>query len=79
MSRLDYVTISIVVICLIALGFLVYKTIGLLAGDKPQATEPIEYTNSEDTAADDEYDLEEGDTQSDYDEESGPGQRRRPG
>ena len=72
MSRLDYVTISIVVICLIALGFLVYKTIGLLAGDKPQAIEPIEYTNPDDTAADDEYDLEEGETLSDDYEEGGP-------
>ena len=44
MSRLDYVTISIVVICLIALGFLVYKTIGLMTADpakKKQQTEQL--------------------------------------
>jgi hypothetical protein len=33
MSRLDYVTIAIVVICLAALGFLVYKTVGLMTTD----------------------------------------------
>ena len=35
MSRLDYVTITIVVICLFALGFLVWKTVGLMGkGEK---------------------------------------------
>lgn len=51
MSRLDYVTISIVVICLIALGFLVYKTIGLMTTDpakKKQQTEQAANTDTED-------------------------------
>jgi len=41
MSRLDYVTVGIVAVCLAALGFLVYKTVGLMNGNaetEPQAT-----------------------------------------
>lgn len=40
MSRLDYVTVGIVAVCLAALGFLVYKTVGLMNGNaetEPQA------------------------------------------
>ena len=41
MSRLDYVTVGIVAVCLAALGFLVFKTVGLMNGNaetEPQAT-----------------------------------------
>lgn len=33
MSRLDYVTVGIVAVCLAALGFLVFKTVGLMNGN----------------------------------------------
>lgn len=52
MSRLDYVTISIVVICLIALGFLVYKTIGLMTADTSKKQPLTEQTVEEDTGTD---------------------------
>lgn len=39
MSRLDYVTVGIVAICLAALGFLVYKTVGLMNGDTKDPAE----------------------------------------
>ncbi|MBI5915073.1 MAG: SPOR domain-containing protein [Bacteroidetes bacterium] len=35
MSKLDYVTVSIVAICILAIGFLVYKMTNLFQGDKP--------------------------------------------
>ena len=46
MSRLDYVTVGIVAVCLAALGFLVFKTVGLMNGNaetEPQAT--IDYVD----------------------------------
>lgn len=46
MSRLDFVTVGIVAFCLAALGFLVYKTVGLMNGNaetEPQAT--IDYVD----------------------------------
>lgn len=46
MSRLDFVTVGIVAVCLAALGFLVYKTVGLMNGNaetEPQAT--IDYVD----------------------------------
>lgn len=52
MSRLDYVTISIVVICLIALGFLVYKTIGLMTADPSQKKQQTEQTTDDSGDAD---------------------------
>ena len=56
MSRLDYVTISIVVICLIALGFLVFKTIGLMTADpakkKQQTTQLADDSDVADTYED---------------------------
>jgi len=41
MSRLDFVTVGIVAVCLAALGFLVYKTVGLMNGkeETPAVTE----------------------------------------
>lgn len=40
MSRLDYVTVGIVAVCLAALGFLVFKTIGLMNGNTETETQP---------------------------------------
>jgi cell division septation protein DedD len=39
MSRLDYVTIGIVVVCIAALGFLLYRTTNLFGGDNAETTE----------------------------------------
>lgn len=39
MSRLDYVTIGIVVVCIAALGFLLYRTTNLFGGDA-ETTQP---------------------------------------
>lgn len=36
MSRLDFLTIAIVTVCIVALGYLVYKTIGLMGSDTPK-------------------------------------------
>ncbi len=50
MSRLDYATIIIVVICLVAAGFLLYKTYGMFSGDKQTetpATDPFSSTQEE--------------------------------
>ncbi len=44
MSRLDYVTVGIVAVCLAALGFLVFKTVGLMNGEADTET-PTEYAN----------------------------------
>ncbi len=52
MSRLDYVTIGIVVICIVALIFLVYKTTNLL-GNKDQVAQ--ENTDNTDTDSLDTY------------------------
>lgn len=52
MSRLDYVTISIVVICLIALGFLVFKTIGLMTADPAKKKEQTEQLADDSGVAD---------------------------
>ncbi|MEN0006213.1 MAG: SPOR domain-containing protein [Bacteroidota bacterium] len=38
MSRLDYLTIGIVIVCVAALGFLIWRTIGLM--DKPTSPTP---------------------------------------
>lgn len=53
MSRLDYVTIGIVVVCIAALAFLLYKTTNIFGGDAEEAT----VTNStyQDTTAIDPY------------------------
>ena len=60
MSRLDYVTITIVVICLFALGFLVWKTVGLMTKDnskKNNRTEQLaENTTSEESGT---YDFDD--------------------
>lgn len=40
MSRLDYVTVAIVVVCLAALGFLVYKTVNLMNGNSDSDSQP---------------------------------------
>lgn len=57
MSRLDYVTIGIVVVCIAALGFLLYRTTNLFGGDKevtqPEAT--VTDTTSIDPYAYDDY------------------------
>lgn len=39
MSRLDYVTIGIVVVCIAALAFLLYRTTNLFGGNDPEVTE----------------------------------------
>jgi len=39
MSRLDYVTVGIVAVCLAALGFLVFKTVGLMNGNAESETQ----------------------------------------
>lgn len=39
MSRLDYVTVGIVAVCLAALGFLVFKTVGLMNGNAETETQ----------------------------------------
>lgn len=57
MSRLDYVTIGIVVVCIAALGFLLYRTTNLFGGDK-EATQPeatVTDTTSIDPYAYDDY------------------------
>ena len=46
MSRLDFVTIAIVIICIAALAFLVYKTTQLLGDSEPAVEEPITRTQS---------------------------------
>ena len=41
MSRLDIITVVIVVLCVVALGYLIYKTTNLL-GNKPDANQTTE-------------------------------------
>lgn len=41
MSRLDYVTIGIVVVCIAALGFLLYRTTNLFGGDSGTTQEAV--------------------------------------
>lgn len=53
MSRLDYVTIGIVVVCVIALAFLLYKTTNIFGGGTEQAAVPQNIY--EDTTAIDPY------------------------
>ena len=52
MSRLDYVTIGIVVVCVAALGFLLYRTTNLFGGDGGDTTPEAVVT---DTTAIDPY------------------------
>ncbi len=61
MSRLDYVTIGIVAVCIIALAFLLYKTTNLFGGGEPE-TPPN--TTLTDTTAIDPYAYDDYDTSS---------------
>lgn len=61
MSRLDYVTIGIVVICIAALGFLLYKTTNLF-GDSEAS--PLPEASVTDTTAIDPYTYDSYDTTS---------------
>ena len=47
MSRLDIITIAIVVICLAALGYLVYKIAGLYKTEEPTTSLAEGYGNEE--------------------------------
>lgn len=47
MSRLDYLTIGIVILCVVALGFLVYRTIGLM--NAPTSSQQTTQTESNET------------------------------
>ena len=62
MSRLDYVTIAIVAVCVAALVYLIYMTTNLLGREDDGALTEIEQTadNSEDTEDDTYYYDEEG-------------------
>ena len=53
MSKLDYVTIGIIVVCLAALGFLIYRTIML----RNQSAEPTQQETTQDDAYQD-YDYD---------------------
>lgn len=64
MSKLDFITILIVAICVAALGFLVYKTVGIMGPENTnppiveQVDEPTDTTTIEDEyAIDDEGDI----------------------
>jgi hypothetical protein len=63
MSRLDYLTIAIVIVCVLALGFLVYRTIGLM-----DATTPSQPATTTETTTEDDLSAYEGDTYN-YDDE----------
>jgi len=53
MSRLDYVTIGIVVVCIAALAFLLYKTTNIFGGDAEEV--PVTDNTYQDTTAIDPY------------------------
>ena len=64
MSRLDYVTIAIVAVCVAALVYLIYMTTNLLGGEEEGALTEIEQTTDNLEDADDDtyyYDEEGGD------------------
>lgn len=79
MSRLDYVTIGIVVVCVAALAYLIYMTTNLLGGDgeedvTPITEQPSEYDAAEDDAYyydDDEATVEVDSSEYDYEEDAG--------
>ncbi len=57
MSRLDYVTVAIVGICILAIAFLVYKMTNVFNGDKPKDKTEIS-TDSVETEDEGVYDYE---------------------
>jgi len=61
MSRLDVLTIAIVILCLAALGFLVYKIVDLSNPPEGEQTETVvdPMTYEEDTQGSDYYDVDE--------------------
>lgn len=84
MSRLDWITAVIVIICVAALGFLVYKTVGLMDTDTPNdrketvitdtptdddGTNINATTETKDTISDDGIDYADGDEDTSASEE----------
>ena len=74
MSKLDFITIFIVAICIAALGFLVFKTVGIMGTDDPTPTEePVVDNTTIDEAAeydfDDEGNIKDGSTTTTDDDE----------
>lgn len=65
MSRLDYVTIAIVAVCVAALVYLIYMTTNLLgdSGESPATTETTAPAESEDTGEDTYYFDDRGGTE----------------
>ncbi len=73
MSKLDYITIAIVVVCVAALIYLVYSVISLMGNPKPAPTEQVESPPADDFYDEDStYTYESGGYTADGESAPGP-------